>query len=140
MTKRRALPPPAEAQPDDASDVPAAPQEGIPAHVWQTLQEAGEEAAQRLLELLQPPRFNKLAGSVQRALLDLALTRAYGLPIRRAVSVNLTSDDADAVAASLASLADSLPERRPQPRDVTPASEALSASEGHDADQRQRPN
>lgn len=105
-----------DTQPDDALP----PDAGIPAHVWATLQEAGEEAAQRLLELLDPVRFNKLAGSVQRALLDLALTRAYGLPVRRSVNVSLTSDDADAVAASLQDLRDSLPERRPEPRDITP--------------------
>jgi hypothetical protein len=91
------------------------------------LQEAGEEAAQRLLELLQPLTFKALPGSVQRALLDLALTRAYGLPVRRSVSVNLSSDDADAVAASLASLADSLPERA---RDVTPRGVAPDVETG----------
>lgn len=119
MTKRaERLPPPPSVQQPHSDELP--PQEGIPPHVWTILQEAGEEAAQRLLELLQPATFTKLAGSVQRSLLDLALTRAYGLPVRRSVSVSLTSDDADAVAASLVELRDRLPERRPEPRDVTP--------------------
>ena len=121
--KRLSSLPPPPAQIDPPGDLPA-PQEGIPPHVWALLQEAGEEAAQRLTELLQPIRFNKLAGSVQRALLDLALTRAYGLPVRRSVNVSLTSDDSDAVAASLADLRDSLPERRPSPRDITPAGDS----------------
>ena len=124
MVKRTRLPapPPAPpATPDSAAPASYAPPgEGIPPHVWATLQEAGEEAAQRLLELLAPARFNGLPGSVQRALLDLALTRAYGLPVRRSVSVTLSSDDADAVATSLAALRDSLPERGAQARDVTP--------------------
>jgi hypothetical protein len=117
--KRRAQPPApvSDTTPDATPDALPAPQEGIPPHVWATLQEAGEEAAQRLLELLQPHRFNTLAGSVQRALLDLALTRAYGLPVRRSVSLELSATDADAVAASLIDLRASLPERganRPQ--------------------------
>lgn len=122
LARRSLAPPPPKAEPTP-SPTPVEPSQGgdIPAHVWALLQEAGEEAAQRLVELLQPQRFNGLAGSVQRALLDLALTRAYGLPVRRSVSVSLSSDDADAVAASLVALRDSLPERAPQARDVTPA-------------------
>jgi hypothetical protein len=78
---------------------------GLPAHVAATLAKAGEKAAQRLLELLAGPRFERFRPSEQRALIELALTRAYGLPVRREVSVNLSSSDSDAVAASLASLA-----------------------------------
>jgi hypothetical protein len=78
---------------------------GLPAHVAATLAKAGEKAAQRLLELLAGPRFDRFRPSEQRALIELALTRAYGLPVRREVSVTLSSSDSDAVAASLASLA-----------------------------------
>ena len=122
IAKRSALPAPPSDKPAQGQDTlpDAAPHEGIPSHVWALLQEAGEEAAARLVELMQPVRFNKLPATVQRALLDLALTRAYGLPVRRSVAVNLSTSDADAVAASLVELRDSLPERRAQPRDVTP--------------------
>ena len=124
MTRKRAIKAPAiQAPPDDGpepSGEVGAPDAGIPAHVWAMLQTAGEQAAERLVELLEPRRFNALPGSVQRALLDLALTRAYGLPVRRSVEVRLSSSDTDAVAASLSALRDSLPERRAQPRDVTP--------------------
>lgn len=114
-------PAPRSAAPDDDGAILGpSPSDDIPPHVWSLLQGAGEEAAHRLLELLQPVQFSALAGSVQRALIDLALTRAYGLPVRRSVTVALSSSDTDAVAASLAALADSLPERRAAPRDVTP--------------------
>lgn len=82
----------------------------IPPHVWQMLQQAGETAAARLVQILQSPRFASYAPSAQRGLIELALTRAYGLPIRKALNVNLSSSDADAVAASLSDLAGSLPE------------------------------
>lgn len=84
--------------------------EGIPAHVWTMLQTAGELAAQRLVELLRSPSFKQYSPQAQRGLIELALTRAYGLPIRRAVNLNLSSTDADAVAASLADMAQHLPE------------------------------
>lgn len=83
----------------------------IPEHVWAVLREAGEEAANRLLQILQSPRFPTLRGSEQRALIALAFDRAYGLPVRRSLSVNLSSDNSDAIAASLHSLQDALPER-----------------------------
>lgn len=84
---------------------------GPPERVWTMLQEAGEEAARLLLAELQSPAFKSYSGAVKRALIDLALTRAYGLPVRRSIDVNLTSNDADAVAASLIALTDALPER-----------------------------
>ena len=86
----------------------------IPPHVWELLQEAGEEAASRLVSLLKSPRFASYKPSEQRSLIDLALTRAYGLPVRREVSLNLSSSDTDAVAASIAALGDALtlPERQ----------------------------
>jgi hypothetical protein len=97
--------------------------EGIPPHVWALLSEAGELAAERLRDLLASPRFATFRASEQRALIDLALTRAYGLPVRRSLSVSLSSGDTDAIAASLIGLQEALPERAqdgPQPRDVTP--------------------
>jgi len=100
--------------------------EGIPAHVWTMLQEAGELAAERLRDLLASPRFGSFRPSEQRALIDLALTRAYGLPVRRSLSVSLSSSDTDAIAASLIGLQDALPERgdaASQARDVSPGTE-----------------
>lgn len=97
--------------------------EGIPLAVWALLQEAGELAAERLRDLLASPRFASFRPAEQRALIDLALTRAYGLPVRRSLSVSLSSSDTDAIAASLIGLQDALPERSgapPEPRDVTP--------------------
>lgn len=82
----------------------------IPPHVWQMLQQAGELAAARLVQIIQSPRFTSYAPSAQRGLIELALTRAYGLPIRKALNVNLSTSDSDAVAASLADLAANLPE------------------------------
>lgn len=89
---------------------PSALQGDIPAHVWQSLQDAGELAAARLVEVLRSPAFKSYAPSAQRGLIELALTRAYGLPIRRALNLNLSSNDADAVAASLDDLRAALPE------------------------------
>lgn len=137
--KRRSLPAPSDApqasnadtSPERQSASPVAPHDGIPPHVWETLQQAGEEAAQRLLSLLQSPRFNTFAPTAQKALIELAMTRAYGLPVRRSVEVKLSSDDADAVAASLSALRDSLPERGPVPRDITP--DDSSGGEGADS-------
>jgi hypothetical protein len=97
----------------DPSDADAPLPAGLPANVAATLAKAGEAAATRLLSLLTGPRFDRFRPSEQRALIELALTRAYGLPVRREVSVSLTSSDTDAVAASLAHLAGRpLPEYR----------------------------
>lgn len=103
---------------DQASDLPALsgdllpPQadSAIPPHVWAMLQRGGELAAQRLVELLASPAFRRYSPAAQRSLIDLALTRAYGLPIKRALTVSLSSGDADAVAASLLDLSAALPE------------------------------
>lgn len=113
---------PADDVPDAAQGALPSPADGIPPHVWALLQSAGHEAAQKLLALLRSPTFSTFAPSSQARLIELALTRAYGLPVRRSVSVNLNSDDADAVAASLLDLADNLPERRAaaRARDITP--------------------
>lgn len=102
----------------------------IPPHVWSLLQQAGETAAARLVAILQSPRFPALPASSQKGLIELALTRAYGLPIRKALNVNLSSTDADAVAASLSDLSQSLPENmRHQLRDSFPAKAPTKAGE-----------
>jgi hypothetical protein len=134
MTNRRRSKLDAKSAPSKPTPADAVPDvEGIPPHVWNLLQQAGDEAAQRLLELLQPVAFSKLAGSVQRSLLDLAFTRAYGLPVRRSLNVDLSSTDADAVAASLQALADTLPERRTtRAKDITPGQDTSDAN-GHSA-------
>ena len=80
------------------------------------MQSAGEAAAQRLLDLLNSPSFTSYAPSAKARLIELALTRAYGLPVRRSIDVQLSSSDADAVAASLDALRDALPERQSSPR------------------------
>lgn len=98
----------ANAAPDRSSGQPDA----IPPHVWETLQNAGEEAARRLYDLLRSPRFANYSPSAQARLIELGLTRAYGLPVRRSIDLKLTSDDADAVAQSLIDLGASLPERK----------------------------
>lgn len=91
---------------------------GVPKHVWDLLQKAGEAAAFRLNEILQSPKFAKYPPTAQKALIELALTRAYGLPVRKAVTVMLSSSDSDAVAKSLSELTSALPEMRA--RDITP--------------------
>ena len=113
------LPPPLpqDAPAPDALDgdvLPMSPVGDIPPHVWALLQQAGELAAEKLVAILQSPRFASYAPTAQRALIELALTRAYGLPIRRALNVNLSSSDSDAVAHSLADLAGALPETAPR--------------------------
>ena len=74
-------------------------------------------AAQHLVHLLDPLRFDKLSAKDQRALLDLALSRAYVRPdpgVKRSVQVQLSATGNDAVAASLARLdmRQALPEYR----------------------------
>jgi hypothetical protein len=95
---------------DNVTVMPNGIGQDIPPHVWNLLQTAGELGAARLVQILQSPAFPSMAPSAQRGLIELALTRAYGLPIRKALNVNLTTGDADAVAASLADLASNLPE------------------------------
>jgi hypothetical protein len=106
--------------------------EGIPPHVWALLQEAGELAAERLRDILRSPRFGSFRPSEQRALIDLALTRSYGLPVRRSLSVALSSSDTDAIAASLMGLQDALPERAPSSA-TEDATDAIDVSPGGQA-------
>jgi len=107
----------AASPPDGASNAVASPSNDIPPHVWSLLAEAGEQAAVRLLEALRSPRWSSYAPTSQARLIELAMVRAYGLPVRRSIDVTLTSSDADAVAQSLAALTQSLPERPDIDRD-----------------------
>jgi len=127
-------------EPNDAPSAEALPasnmadSEGIPAHVWQLLQEAGEQAASKLLDMLKSKAFDSYAPTAKARLIELAFTRAYGLPIRRSVDVSLSSSDADAVAQSLLALRDSLPERRqghaPQSRTIDGETRTSDAPNG----------
>jgi hypothetical protein len=79
------------------------------------LQSAGHTAAERLDELLRSSGFKRLRPSEQAKLIELALNRAYGPPIKREMSVTLSGNVSDAVAASLARLsAYDLPENAPK--------------------------
>ena len=104
--------PAAQTSPPDAVDGELVGPMGqdVPPHVWTLLQEAGELAAERLVSILRGNAFMSYAPTAQKALIELALTRAYGLPVRKALNVNLSTSDADAVAASLADLGQNLPE------------------------------
>ena len=85
----------------------------IPAHVWQTLQDSGAMAAQRLSDLLHGKSFERLKVGDQTRLIQLALDRAYGPPIKREMSLQLSGTVSDAVAESLGRLASTeLPEMR----------------------------
>ena len=103
----------------------------IPPHVWALLQEAGEEAARRLFEILRSSAFTRYPASAQKALIELALTRAYGLPVKRSLSVNLESSDADAIAQSLMGLQDALPERQSAAPDAAPDAPAPRGRQTH---------
>ena len=118
------IPAPNEGQEDSNSLAMAQQSPDIPPHVWALLQEAGLAAAEALLDLIQSPRFRTYRPAEQRGLIELALTRAYGLPVRRSISVELSSTDADAVAASLMGLHDALPERQAK----SPAKGQVNAS------------
>ena len=123
--EKRVLTPPSSPPPKPVSvkaktqEVSHAPPD-IPRHVWKMLQEGGELAAERLLEMLNLANFHELKATEKARLIDMALTRAYGLPVRRSVNVELQSENADAVAAALADLHAALPESEKRPIDITP--------------------
>jgi len=95
-----------------ASPAPA----GIPPAAWDDICAAGAAAAQRLRHLLEHgPAWARLPATTQARLIELALTRAYGAPVAKTLNLSLSSSDADAVAASLAGFAASLPEHGPRP-------------------------
>jgi hypothetical protein len=96
----------------DGAPAPA----GIPPAVWSDICAAGAAAARRLRHLLEHgTAWTKLPATTQARLIELALTRAYGAPVAKTLSLSLSSSDADAVAASLAGFAASLPEHGPRP-------------------------
>jgi hypothetical protein len=79
--------------------------DNIPPATWQALSEAGHVAAERLLDLLQGKSFERLKAGDQARLIELALNRAYGPPIKREMSLTLSGTVSDAVAESLSNLA-----------------------------------
>ncbi len=91
----------------------------VPEHVWTLLQGAGELAAQRLHDLLASLAFSRRTATEQTKLIELALTRAYGQPVKREIRLDLSNADADAVAASLSQITGRLPEYR----DITSTAE-----------------
>jgi len=87
--------------------------DAIPDHVWQTLQDAGSAASERLLALLTGKSFERLKAGDQARLIQLALDRAYGPPVKASMSLQLSGSVSDAVAESLGRLAShDLPEMR----------------------------
>tara|TARA_R110000823_G_scaffold5692_6_gene22457 strand:- start:251 stop:634 length:384 start_codon:yes stop_codon:yes gene_type:complete len=87
--------------------------DNIPPATWAALSEAGHVAAERLLSLLQGPAFMRLKAGDQARLIELAMNRAYGPPIKRELSLSLSGQVSDAVAESLGRLAGAeLPEMR----------------------------
>lgn len=113
-------------EPDDAPRPSA-----IPPDVWDHLQQAGSLAAERLHELLAAPSFTRLRPSDQIKLIDLALVRAYGPPIKREVSLALSGDVSDAVAESLGRLAAApLPEMSAADPSPRPARRRRGAKSG----------
>ena len=88
------------------------PNEKIPDHVWRILSDCGEVAAQRLQEMLASDRFHTLRGSDKANLIRMAFEYAYGkpdAPLKRSVSLNLSTSSADAVQAAMAKLASAAP-------------------------------
>ena len=97
----------------------------LPEDVAQLLAKAGVLAAKHLVHILSDPK--ELARhplAAQRAILDLAITRAYGLPIRKSVTVNLSTSEADAVTQSLQELSSNISPKskhlKRRIKDVTP--------------------
>jgi len=85
--------------------------DAIPAEAWEALQEAGQRASERLRDLIAGKSFERLKPADQARLIQLALDRAYGPPVKREMSLTLSGSVSDAVAESLARLASSdLPE------------------------------
>lgn len=103
----------------EATDAPSDRPSTIPAEVWAALQDAGQAAAERLRDLLKAKAFERLKPGDQARLIELALNRAYGPPIKREMTLSLSGNVSDAVAASLARLsASDLPEFGQKRRNV----------------------
>jgi len=106
---------------DDTADTEQQRPTAIPPNVWVLLQSAGERAAGKLNDMLSSAKFDRLKPTEQSRLIELALNRAYGPPIKREMSLQLTGNVSDAVAASLASLsATDLPELSGKPKPTKP--------------------
>ena len=98
--------------PKIVSIVPS-PNEKIPDKVWKLLSASGEKAAERLQEMLASKNFHQLRGSDKTNLIRMAFEYAYGkpdAPLKRSVSLNLSSSNADAVQAAMAKLASAAPD------------------------------
>ena len=92
---------PSETAPESVAKRP----DNIPPATWEALSEAGHVAAERLLDLLQSKSFERLKSGDQARLIELALNRAFGPPIKREMSLTLSGTVSDAVAESLSNLA-----------------------------------
>ena len=81
----------------------------MPAHVQDIISKTGEQAAHQLHRLLHDPQFQSYRVSDQLAAMTLAFNRAYGLPennsVSKSISLNLNSDNSDAVASALRTMA-----------------------------------
>lgn len=92
---------------------PAMPLGSVPEHVAAVFMQVAEKAADRLNHMVSDDKvWRAMKPSEQKALIELVFLRAYGAPINRSLSVELTSDDADAVAKSLVAMHERLPEQR----------------------------
>lgn len=102
----------------------------IPPIVWEILQEAGDVASQRLLDLISDDvKFSRLSTKDQIKLIEMAFNRAYGLPdspMKKNVHLHLDKDDKGASVNMLDELAHKamrqLPEFRSPDRGTIPAS------------------
>ena len=81
----------------------------MPEHVQDIISKTGEQAAHQLHRLLHDPQFASYRVSDQLAAMTLAFNRAYGLPennsVSKSISLNLNSDNSDAVASALRKMA-----------------------------------
>lgn len=129
---------PVETAPDATSE-PDTGLGSIPPETAALLRKAGHAAAEALADWLEPHKLAKLKPGERIRLVELALTRAFGPPVKREVSVTLSGDVSDAVSASLAALsARDLPEMR-RTGDVLDGEPASSLSEGDDTREPRRP-
>lgn len=93
--------------------------DAMPPEAWEALQQAGTRAAERLRDLIEANSFKRLKPTDQARLIQLALDRAYGPPVKREMSLTLSGTVSDAVAESLGRLASAdLPEMRPNRRNT----------------------
>lgn len=105
-------------------DAPAQALGTVPDHVKAVFLQAAELAADRLLATMADDKgWQAMRPADQKAFIELAFLRAWGAPVSKSLSVELSSSDADAVAASLAGMHAALPEQRQrtvEPVEATP--------------------